>query len=1090
LGLVNGTQMLDGIILPHVQSGNTVIFLGAGTSASAGAPETKELIRRIKENFPLVDENINDFNRICSEIKYIQGYGLSKLYSFIQKQFQKIFPTSAHEILTHYDWAAIFTTNYDDLIEQSYRKTKSFRYLNVVRSPKERANLRNREFIHLFKLMGDATRNFGEEGAMILTEEEKTRNIQERTRHYDYLFDLVMDGAILFIGYSFRDLIALNVMNQLENEYGRERLPDAFAFFSDLSSLRPAEINRLKELKIEPIEMKFEDFMKYLSLKFDARDMDHNYGKDYILKINNTDVILSSIDVSLIEQYCEILHEKALALKSSEIKDFFRGKDYTWGVFRQDWDFKRYIYTKGNTELLVPQDDTYKALGLRDLILKEMDDFDPVHNKLIVISGMPGLGKTVLSRRLAYDVYSRGNPVIILKPSYSLYDHIPINNFCRLVTNKYIELKKSSDLKHKDIKFLIISDDVSNTITFFMSLKSVLASLGFAALILGFDRQGRWKNRKRRLSVSRYLEDEIYEVYIKNEVLEEEKEDLIEYLKGLNIIEPTKELSTEWFDEETSFFGLLYSLVDDSQLKFDQIIRNQFLNLRPIQQRAFLSICIFYQYNLSINYEFLRRILDVSWEEAESILDECSGIIYEEEDKYGNHYYRCHHRIIAEKTLEFFMPDPYEHIELLKEILSKSYKYVDYERTLCERLLIENLSRSRHDRDFPFTFIQLDEIFESVCRNAPTSGLLHHWALIKIDLQQLREAEKLCLKALSLSETEKQERFGEKIPFILNTLGRIYSFIGINLLKQNEEAKANLYFNMAQKKFHEAKEKGHKTDSVTYYSEALMNMQRGEKTGSMEGKIKFFSQSLEILEEGLSNTNESEQKQMKQLYLIVLQRLRPFSSKLEDIAKELLEKYNDVSGYYIIAAKHYNRAQNIGLSENEQNFYVSKALQIVDFVLDNVPNDVKCLSLKIKILNQYKPEGYYSTKKFFELLKIWARNSGRPNLHWLYLLGKIAFEFHQYKTSEVYFEKLRKLSRGLHTRLAIRDTLPGQHLGEIVEIKNIRRGLIHCKTRKEPFNIIFNPTYSKNILRKGETVRFSIAFNYCGPLAINIERLI
>ena len=72
------------ILLSQVQSGNSVIFIGAGASVHAGLPSSRELINAIQSEFPNIEENHQDLTKLCTEIQYTQGYGLSKLYKFIQ----------------------------------------------------------------------------------------------------------------------------------------------------------------------------------------------------------------------------------------------------------------------------------------------------------------------------------------------------------------------------------------------------------------------------------------------------------------------------------------------------------------------------------------------------------------------------------------------------------------------------------------------------------------------------------------------------------------------------------------------------------------------------------------------------------------------------------------------------------------------------------------------------------------------------------------------------------------------------------------------------------------------------------------------
>ncbi len=126
-------------ILQKVQQGNVVFFLGAGASHAAGGPTGKKLTEMIKERFPKIN------------------------------------------------WASIFTTNFDDLIELAYRI-----------SP------------HVFKIMGSMTALEGETGSMVLSRADYHQSLIRRRKYLELLSDFIKTGTMIFVGYSFRDRSSSN----------------------------------------------------------------------------------------------------------------------------------------------------------------------------------------------------------------------------------------------------------------------------------------------------------------------------------------------------------------------------------------------------------------------------------------------------------------------------------------------------------------------------------------------------------------------------------------------------------------------------------------------------------------------------------------------------------------------------------------------------------------------------------------------------------------------------------------------------------------------------------------------------------------
>jgi hypothetical protein len=89
-----------------------------------------------------------------------------------------------------------------------------------------------------------------------------------------------------------------------------------------------------------------------------------------------------------------------------------------FGAYAEDFDFKRRIYLKPeqiNNRVTKP--------SIKDKVFAELRKREPEENKVLVITGPPGVGKSVLLRRLAYDVSTTGHaPVIIFDRTRSFFD--------------------------------------------------------------------------------------------------------------------------------------------------------------------------------------------------------------------------------------------------------------------------------------------------------------------------------------------------------------------------------------------------------------------------------------------------------------------------------------------------------------------------------------------------------------------------------------------------------------------------------------------------------------------------------------------
>jgi len=99
-------------ITGQIQQGKVVLFLGAGASHTAGGPTGEKLTEMIKQNFPNIDQNLNNFIDICQDVIDTPPHDRNQLEEFIINKLVSLQPSNSHRIMTKYDWSAIFTTSH------------------------------------------------------------------------------------------------------------------------------------------------------------------------------------------------------------------------------------------------------------------------------------------------------------------------------------------------------------------------------------------------------------------------------------------------------------------------------------------------------------------------------------------------------------------------------------------------------------------------------------------------------------------------------------------------------------------------------------------------------------------------------------------------------------------------------------------------------------------------------------------------------------------------------------------------------------------------------------------------------------------
>ena len=83
-------------------------------------PGGESRAQMVKDHFPNVDQSLNDFIEVCQDVLDTPPYDRNQLEEFVRGKLSELQPSQAHMAMTKYGWPAIFTTNFDDLIELSF----------------------------------------------------------------------------------------------------------------------------------------------------------------------------------------------------------------------------------------------------------------------------------------------------------------------------------------------------------------------------------------------------------------------------------------------------------------------------------------------------------------------------------------------------------------------------------------------------------------------------------------------------------------------------------------------------------------------------------------------------------------------------------------------------------------------------------------------------------------------------------------------------------------------------------------------------------------------------------------------------------
>jgi len=278
-------MIISNELVDNILKGNCVLFLGAGASIESGAPSSKELARTLADQFLEGCHSENPLSKVAACIENKPGVGRLPLIKYLEEKLSKLSPSSGHVMLARFKWKAIYTTNYDMLIESGYDQAfeKECRYLRILES-KEFSNIEDsRRKVPIYKLHGCISRPFSEETPLIITEDDYHRNYVNKVALLHQLRVHIYRCPLVFIGYSFADYSLSEIWFEISKELG------PFKIWS--YTIWPGHTKYEKLLwrhrHVDLIDCTFQEFFEQISTldKEDIRELSWALGEPQLVEL-------------------------------------------------------------------------------------------------------------------------------------------------------------------------------------------------------------------------------------------------------------------------------------------------------------------------------------------------------------------------------------------------------------------------------------------------------------------------------------------------------------------------------------------------------------------------------------------------------------------------------------------------------------------------------------------------------------------------------------------------------------------------------------------------------------------------------------
>ncbi|ENZ5531064.1 SIR2 family protein [Enterococcus faecalis] len=199
LVLTHDQKMFIKDFVKAIKNDNAAIFAGAGLSIPSGTMSWPDLLKDVAEELKLSNDTTTDMATMAQYYENLKG-SRAEISEIITSSFEEyIVPNINQELIAQLPIKTIWTTNYDDLLEQAYKK--EYKKVLVKRSPTDFSLKGKNSDLIIYKMHGDVQQPTK---AIITKNDYETYNDTHSVYTTALKGDLV-EKKFLFIGFSFDD---------------------------------------------------------------------------------------------------------------------------------------------------------------------------------------------------------------------------------------------------------------------------------------------------------------------------------------------------------------------------------------------------------------------------------------------------------------------------------------------------------------------------------------------------------------------------------------------------------------------------------------------------------------------------------------------------------------------------------------------------------------------------------------------------------------------------------------------------------------------------------------------------------------------